>query len=80
MYMMTSYDITVDVTDDIRYFFLKCANDQNLVVIYTFHPKWRFHVITILCKYRVTLSVCSVVQWRINQSTVRTQYAYSIHL
>ena len=28
----------------------KCANDQNLVVIYTFHPKWRFHVITTLCK------------------------------
>ena len=34
MYMMTSYDITGDVTDDITYFL-----PQNLVVIYTFHPK-----------------------------------------
>ena len=35
----------------------KCANDQNLVVIYTFHPKWRFHVITTLCLQRFHLNM-----------------------
>ena len=49
MYMMTSYDFTGDVTDDITLSPSKCANNQNLVVIYTFLPKYRFHVITTLC-------------------------------
>ena len=52
MYMMTSYDITVMSLMTSHTSSSKCANDQNLVVIYTFHPKWRFHVITTLCRQK----------------------------